>query len=99
MRTASRPEPIREPEEIFLVDRVQHLNHRTLDDLVLQCCDAERALPAVGFWYVVAAWRLRPVGPSMNAGVKIGELALEILAVFLPCYPSTPTAASRFSQK
>ena len=35
MRTASGPEPIREPEEIFLVDRVQHLDHRTLDDLVL----------------------------------------------------------------
>ena len=26
-------EPIREPEEIFLVDRVQHLDHRALDDL------------------------------------------------------------------
>src|SRR6266446_3755362 len=35
MRTASGPEPVREPEEIFLVDRVQHLDHRTLDDLVL----------------------------------------------------------------
>src|ERR1700736_4133794 len=32
------------------------------------------------------ARRLRPVGSSMNPGVKIGELALEILAVFLPCH-------------
>src|SRR6516164_5384950 len=55
MRTASGPEPVREPEEIFLVDRVQHLDHRTLNDLVLQCCDAERALPAVRFWDVLPA--------------------------------------------
>src|ERR1700730_4339316 len=55
MRTASGAEPVREPEEILLVDRVQHLDHRTLDDLVLQCCDAERALPAVRFWYVMPA--------------------------------------------
>jgi hypothetical protein len=86
MRTASGPEPVREPEEIFLVDRVQHLNHRTLDDLVLQCGDAEWALPAVRLCYVMPARRLRPVGSSMNTGVKIGELALEILAVFLPCH-------------
>jgi hypothetical protein len=45
--SASGPEPVREPEEILLVDRVQHLDHRTLDDLFLQRCDAERALPAV----------------------------------------------------
>src|SRR5436190_835008 len=32
------------------------------------------------------ARRRRPVGSSMNPGVKIGELALEILAVFLPCH-------------
>ena len=31
------------------------LLHRTLDDLVLQCCDAERALPAVRFWDVMPA--------------------------------------------
>jgi hypothetical protein len=87
MRTASGPEPVREPEEICLVDRVQHLDYRTLDDLVLQRRDAERALPAVRLWYVVPARRLRPVGSSMNAVVKIGELALEILAVLLPCHP------------
>jgi hypothetical protein len=55
MRTASGPEPIREPEEIFLVDRVQHLNNRTLDDFVLQRRDAERALPTIRLWYVVPA--------------------------------------------
>ncbi len=46
-------EPVREPEEVFLVDRVQHLDHRALDDLVLQRGDAEWTLPPVGLWYVV----------------------------------------------
>jgi hypothetical protein len=55
MWTAFGPEPIREPEEIFLIDRVQHLNHRTLDDLVFQRGDAERALPTVRFWSVIPA--------------------------------------------
>src|SRR5436190_17042452 len=32
------------------------------------------------------ARRLRPVGSSMSSAVKIGELALEILAIFLPCH-------------
>jgi hypothetical protein len=30
--------------------------------------------------------RLRPVGSSMNAGLKISKLGLEILSVSLPCY-------------
>src|SRR5467141_4080908 len=45
MRSASGPESIREPEEVFLVDRVQHRNRRPLDDLVLQRGNCERTLP------------------------------------------------------
>src|ERR1700694_911436 len=47
MRAASWSEPIREPEEVFLVDRVQQRNHRPLDNLVLQGSDCQRAAPAV----------------------------------------------------
>jgi hypothetical protein len=36
MRAAFRPKPIREPEEIYLVDRVQQRGRRPLDDFVLQ---------------------------------------------------------------
>jgi hypothetical protein len=49
MLATSGPEPVREPEEVDLVDGVQHLDHRALDDLVLQRCDPERPLPPVGF--------------------------------------------------
>jgi len=52
VRAASRPEPVRDSEEVFLVDRVQQRDHRPLDDLVLQGRNRERALPAVRFGYV-----------------------------------------------
>src|SRR6202030_2717677 len=54
MRAAPRPEPIREPEEVFLVDRVQQRSYRPLDDLVLQGRNRNRALPAI---------RLRDIDP------------------------------------
>jgi site-specific DNA recombinase len=40
MLTALRSEPIREPEEVFLVDRIEHRHHRPLKNFVLQGCDA-----------------------------------------------------------
>ncbi len=49
MRPAAEPEPIAEPEEVFLVDGIQHSSGRSLDDLVLKGCDRERALPPVRF--------------------------------------------------
>jgi hypothetical protein len=48
MLAAPRPKPIRESEEILLVDRVHHLDHRALDDLVLHRRDAKRSLSTVG---------------------------------------------------
>ena len=47
VRATSGPEPVRDSEEVLLVDRVQQCDHRPLDDLVLQGRDRERALPAV----------------------------------------------------
>src|SRR5271157_940293 len=48
----TRPEPIREPEEIYLVDRAQHHRNRALNNLVLDCGDREWALPAVRLRYI-----------------------------------------------
>jgi hypothetical protein len=36
VRAAPRPESVTEPEEVFLVDRIQQCSRRPLDDLVLQ---------------------------------------------------------------
>ena len=52
VRAASRPEPIREPEEIFLVDRAQHRSRGPLDDLVLKGGDRDRALSTIRLGYV-----------------------------------------------
>src|SRR5258708_549254 len=43
------PEPIGEAEEVRLVDGIENLHHRTLDNLIFQRGDAERALPSVRF--------------------------------------------------
>src|SRR5467141_1528606 len=39
------PEPVRKSKKIRFVDGVQHLDRRTLDDLVFQRRDSERSLP------------------------------------------------------
>src|SRR5665213_1849445 len=38
---------VREPEEIFLIDRVENFDHRALDDFVLQRRDAERSFTSI----------------------------------------------------
>jgi site-specific DNA recombinase len=50
--TALRPKAVRESEEVLLVNRVQHFDHRTLDDLILQRGNAQRALVPVRLRYV-----------------------------------------------
>jgi hypothetical protein len=52
VRAAPRSESVREPKEVFLVDRVEHRNSRPLDDLVLQGGNRERALFAIRLRYV-----------------------------------------------
>jgi hypothetical protein len=52
VRAAPGSESVREPEEVFLVDRVEHRSCRPLDDLVLQGGNREWALLTVRFGYV-----------------------------------------------
>jgi len=54
MLAALGSEPIREPEEVFLVDRVQRRSGCPLDDLVLQSSNRERALSAIRLWNVLS---------------------------------------------
>ena len=42
MRGTPRPKPVRETKKVLLVDPVQHLDHRPLQNLVLQRSDPER---------------------------------------------------------
>src|SRR5271169_5357419 len=84
MRAAPGSESVREPEEVFLVDRVEHRNSRPLDDLVFQSGNRERALPAVSFGNVDPPRRQCPICSPMDASMQVLEVALEILLVTSP---------------
>ena len=78
-RPASQ-ESVREPEEVFLVDRVQHRGRRPLDDLVLQSGNRERALSAIRLGYVCSPCRQCPIRSPMDASMQVLEIALEVLS-------------------
>ena len=46
VRAAPGSEPIRKAFEVDLVDLVENRHHSMLNDLVLQCCDAQRDVAA-----------------------------------------------------
>jgi hypothetical protein len=67
MLATPRPESVREPEEVLLVDRVQH---RNLARLILKGGNRQRALTAIRFRNVAPSRRVRPVRPSMDPLVQ-----------------------------
>jgi hypothetical protein len=85
MRAASWPEPVREPEEVLLVDRVQHRDRRPLDDLVFESSNRERALSAIRLWYVRSPTWQRPVRSPVEPRMQSLEIAREVGIVILPC--------------
>src|SRR6266851_6455986 len=52
VRAALGPEPIREPEEILLVNRIKHRDDSTLDDFIFHCGHRQRTLPPVWLRYI-----------------------------------------------
>lgn len=60
----SRPKSIRESEKILLVDCAQNLDNRTLDDLVFQRGNPQRALPTVGLGDLNPPNRFRSISPT-----------------------------------
>jgi hypothetical protein len=85
MLTALRSEPVREPEEVFLVDRVQHRCHCPLDNLVLKRSNSERALSAIRLRYVPSSRWQCPICSPLDSRMQIHEPELEICLVALPC--------------
>src|SRR5882672_1033126 len=81
------PEPVRETEKIRLVDGVQHLDHRTLGDLVFQRRDSKRSLPPVSLGDVHPTHRLRSVRSSLQPFGEVLEIFLQRLAVVPPRLP------------
>src|ERR1700761_2354524 len=86
MRTASGAEPVREALEVDLVYLIEDRHHSLLDDLVLQCCDAQRTLPSVSLRYIDSPRRLCPVRSTVNPAVKIDKPILQSGLIPLPSH-------------
>src|SRR6202035_5632212 len=84
MWSAPGTEPVREPEEVFLVDGIPHHDGSALDDLVFQGGDRQRPLPSVRLRYVRPAGRLGPVCSPVDPSVQIFEPWLKLCLVVLP---------------
>src|SRR4051794_20651427 len=87
MRSPPRPESVREPEEVFLIDRVQQRGHRPLDDLVLKSCDRERALTAIRLGNVDPPGRQCPIRSPLDPVMQILDILFEVCLIVLPRQP------------
>ena len=74
-------ESIRKPEEVFLVDRIQHRDGRPLDDFVLKSGNRERALLAIRLRYVDPPRWLCPIHSLMEPRIQVHYLVIEICLV------------------
>src|SRR5580692_3936165 len=84
MLASPRPEPVRKSEKIRFVDSVQHLDRRTLDDLIFQRRYPERSQPPVGLRYIHPTHRLGSLRSSLQPMGEILEVVLEGLTVVPP---------------
>lgn len=76
-------EPVREAEEVFLVDRIEHGDDCTLDDLVLQRGIARGASP-VRLRDEPYPYGQRPVRAGMDPCVQLLEAILQTRLIVLP---------------
>jgi len=105
MRAAPRPKSIREPQEVLFVDRVQHFDSGTLDDLIFQCGETPSdevrpALPTFGMYTLRTglaryAPRLEPLGEIVEVFLKGLSVLLPRLAVYAP--RQRPALTSRYA--
>ena len=80
-----RSEPIREAEEVRLVDGIEHLDDGSLDDLVLQARNAQGSLSSVRLRDVASPRGSCPVRSAVQSRVQVSQVFLELLRVLLPC--------------
>lgn len=78
------PEPVREPEEVLLVDRAQHRGRRPLDDLVFERGDREWTPAAVLLRNVAPTGRQGAVRSGVDFRVQHRDPAIEVLLVIRP---------------
>ena len=81
---ASRPESVRKPEKVFLVDCFQNRRDCLLNDFVLQAQNAQGPFRAIRLRNVSSSGRTRSVPSPVHPIVKLLQLFFEILSVRLP---------------
>ncbi len=87
---SSRPEPVRESHEVFLVDRFQDRHDRLLDNLVLQAPDAQRSLRAVSLRNVAPLGWAGSITAAAHPFVQVLQLLFKISSVALPHHAIDP---------
>jgi hypothetical protein len=90
VRAAPGSKSIREPEEIFLVDRVQHRDGGPLDDLVLKGRDRERTLPSIRLRNVPSPGRQGTIPSPLDPCVQSLDPAIEVGLIVPPTQPVHP---------
>ena len=80
---ATGPETVGAVQEIGLVDGTEHLGHRTLDNLVFQGQDSERALPPVGLRDVDSPHWLRTISTAVQPVAQVSQATLQVLRIVL----------------
>src|SRR6202021_1604349 len=80
-------ESVAEPEELLLVDAVQHGRGRSLNNLVLECRHRQGALFPIGLRNVRPARWQRPVRSAVDPGMQISEVSVKVCCIGLPCQP------------
>jgi hypothetical protein len=71
MGVASRAKPIAKPQEVLLVNVVQHRDHRPLDHFVLQGSDPKQSLAPIVLWDTRAFARQRAIPPRVDALMEV----------------------------
>jgi len=84
MLIAAGSKPIGEPQERLLIDRVEHVDHGLLRDLVLHTQNAERSLRAIRLVDVDTPSRLRPIPPRVQSRMQVLEVFFQVASVSLP---------------
>jgi hypothetical protein len=75
----------------LFVDLVEDRHYGLMNDLVLQGCYAQGALPPIGFRDIGFFGRLRSIRRSMDSAMQVCQLLIQARLK-----PSSPVAASRF---
>src|SRR6266852_56414 len=87
MLAAPWSEPVRKAEKVRFIDSIQHLDRRTLDNLVFQRRHSERSLPPVGLRDKHPTHRLRSIRSSLQPFREVLEIDFQLLAVVPPRLP------------